>query len=174
MKPFRRVLVPFLLSYLLYGAFVFATSLDLPDPVASHFNGAGRPDGWMSRARYLLFISLFGFCFPLVIAASTSITRLLPDRFINIPHRSHWLAPERRAATFDFLTRHSFAFGHVAIGFVGGVHWTVARANQHHPPRLEGFLLLPIVLLFLAATAFYIYRLVNHFRFPDDGNEAAG
>ncbi len=174
MKPFRRVLVPFFLSYLIYGAFVFSTSLDLPDPVASHFNGAGRPDGWMSRAQYLIFIGLFGFFFPLVIAASTSITRLLPDKFVNIPNRDYWLAPERRSATFDFLTRHSFAFGHVAIGFVGGVHWTVTRANRHHPPHLEGYLLLPIVLLFLAATAFYIYRLISHFRCPDDGTGKGG
>jgi len=42
----------------------FSVSL-LPDRTATHFNGAGQADGWMSRSEHFLFMGAFGLLCPL-------------------------------------------------------------------------------------------------------------
>ena len=76
----------------------------LPARVASHFDGAGRANGWMSRDAMLgwqlgtvLFIAAR---FEGIVA----LQPLLPAEVVNLPHRDYWLAPERRAATDAWIS----------------------------------------------------------------------
>ena len=87
----------------------------LPESVATHFNGAVRPDGWMSRSDHQSFMLKFGLLFPLFVVVLCFATRFVPANLINVPHREYWLAPERRKETFDYLFRHSLWFACLAM-----------------------------------------------------------
>lgn len=52
---------------------------------------------------------------------------------INIPHREHWLAPERRTATLVSLGEHTSGMGLAMIALLAGVFWRVALP-QWQPP----------------------------------------
>ena len=71
----------------------------LPARVATHFDSAGLPNGWMERDVHLMFsVGLVAFLSALFLLARFSITRLPPSR-LNIPNKAYWLAPERRDET---------------------------------------------------------------------------
>ena len=54
-----------------------ATSADLPARIASHFDGGGRPNGWMSRSSYLtpLILALIGLFLAGIAAWMLSLLR---------------------------------------------------------------------------------------------------
>jgi hypothetical protein len=75
----------------------------LPDRVASRFDFAGRPVGWMSRESMLgwqLFAILF---IAGMLEGIARLNRFIPDENINLPHREHWLGPAQRQATMDWI-----------------------------------------------------------------------
>ncbi len=109
----------------------------LPQRVASHFNNAGQPDGWMSRDAHTLsqvgitlFIALLFFTLAMFLPR-------LPDRFINLPHRDYWLAPTRRGETFAWLSSALLWLGAALQIFLGWVFSEVARANLSAQPALK-------------------------------------
>ena len=56
-----------------------ATVALLPDSVATHFAGGGRPNGWMTREGYRVFMLLFVTLLPLFMVAMAGwLPRLFP------------------------------------------------------------------------------------------------
>ena len=94
---------------------------ELPDTVASHFGPGGRADGWSSKGSFftllgavVALLGALGFGLPLLVG-------VLPSSLVNLPHREHWLAPERLAETRAALRAYLawFLVGTlVLIGFV--------------------------------------------------------
>ena len=83
----------------------------LPDVVASHFNGRGVPNGWQSKpAFFMVFVgvavlaAVVGFGIPRIIAA-------VPPQLINLPNKRYWLAPEHLAETMETLNAYFARFG---------------------------------------------------------------
>ena len=83
----------------------------LPRVVASHFDGAGAPNGWSGRDGF--FTLYLGMVLLLVI-----VFVLLPrwsENRINfgtkIPHSAYWLAPARIDATKSFFRRQMMLLG---------------------------------------------------------------
>jgi Protein of unknown function (DUF1648) len=130
------------LLFLLLVAAVVAQALwqhdRLPERVATHFDAAGRPDGWMSRdnqTKAHLGLVL------LIAALLEGLARLgprLPDALVNLPHRDHWLAPERRAATHAWIAGLVRLLGCVLLGFFLALFHLVYRANLSSTPMLTG------------------------------------
>src|SRR2546423_1804970 len=102
-----RAPVVVLLLFVAAAAIDYALYLRLmPDRVATHFSGAGLPNGWMSRRQLALFdVGLLGFLLLLLIGLGL-LGRFLPPTLINVPHRDYWFAPERRRESADRLFRH--------------------------------------------------------------------
>jgi len=75
----------------------------LPEQVASRFDFAGRPAGWMSRQAMLGWELAALLFIAGLLEGIARINRLIPDENINLPHRDYWLSPERRQATMDWL-----------------------------------------------------------------------
>lgn len=98
----ERNLVPFLVLVLLcagYLIFVAGSASLLPEPVAMHFNAGGQADHWISRSHTVVFWETLGVGVPVFFIVSALLTGLIPARFVNLPHREHWLAPERKTQT---------------------------------------------------------------------------
>jgi serine/threonine-protein kinase len=151
-----------LLYLCFFGCLAFSGS-QLPSRVATHFDGNGRPDGWMSRTAHLRFMTMFGLGFPLFVPALMYATRFLPDRFYNLPHRDYWLAPARRTEALAYLFRHSLWFASMALCFVIGIHFSIIHANNLPQVQLSTLLVLALAGCFLAGTAVWGVSLFRHF-----------
>ena len=154
-----------LIALLLAAAvFVLLSGSALPPVVASHFAASGDANGCMPRRLYLGFMLALTVGLPLLLVCAHGAVRFLPPRFINLPHREYWLAPERRAATFAFLQAQSTYLAALLAVFLCFVHWLVVRANAVQPPRLSGPLFVAGLILFLLALVVWIRAFLVHFR----------
>ena len=128
------------------AAVVVATAAGLPDPVATHFSGSGRANGWTSRAGYVALMGTLTLVVPLVAWLSLAWLPRRWPRLLNLPHRDYWFAPERRDATLDRLGRFGLALGFAALALMVSVHAGVVDANGRVPPAAGGAILaLPAV-----------------------------
>ena len=116
----------FLSLLIVVGAFIAATTGQLPARVASHFGPGDLPNGWMSRDGYLVFMLGFGLLLPPVVGAIGWLPKIAP-RAINIPHRDFWLAPSRRDATLAALAAHACWLGCLLVLFIAGTHYAYSK-----------------------------------------------
>jgi serine/threonine-protein kinase len=154
------------LLYLCFLGYLAMSYGQLPDRVATHFDGSGRPNGWMSRSFHLWFTLVLGLAFPLIVTVILFLTRFLPDSLINIPRRDYWLSAERRTDTFAYLFRQSLWFACIGVCFVTAIHFLIVQANLNlHPPGyLSTPLLLGVVGGFLVALAAWAIAMIRYFR----------
>ena len=136
MKRYISMLI-FLAVLIAAGVFVFSSSGALPERVASHFGSSGAADSFMSRGGYVTFMLVFVVGLPLVMTGIMTLVFRSVTTSLNIPNRDYWLAPERRADTVAFLTRHNMRFGACLAIFLSYVHWLVVQANLRQPAELS-------------------------------------
>ena len=136
MKRYISMLI-FLAVLIAAGVFVFSSSGALPERVASHFGSSGAADSFMSRGGYVTFMLVFVVALPLVMTGIVTLVFRSVTTSLNIPNRDYWLAPERRADTVAFLTRHNMRFGACLAIFLSYVHWLVVQANLRQPAELS-------------------------------------
>ena len=163
----KTLLTPALILGLLYVCFLgylATSSSQLPRRVATHFDASGRPNGWMSRDAHLRGMLVFGLGFPLFVPVLVYVSRFLPDRFYNLPHRDYWLAPARRPETMAYLLRHSLWFSSMALCFVIGINASIIHANSLAQAHLSTLLALSLVGCFLAGTAVWAVSMIRHFK----------
>ena len=151
------------LLYLCFFGCLAHSSSQLPSRVATHFDGSGRPNGWMSRTAHLRLMIVFGLGFPLFVPALICACRLLPGRFYNLPHRDYWLAPARRTETMAYLLQHSLRFASKALCFVIVIHFSIIQANNLAQIHLSGLLVLALAGCFLGGTAMWGVSMSRHF-----------
>jgi uncharacterized membrane protein len=148
------------LIYLAFLVFIAWSASGLPDLVATHFDWNGHADSWMRRPVYLAFISGLPAALALFLVVLGRLTRTMPVRFVNLPRRDFWLAPQRRAMTAAFLTRRLIGLASVLTGFFAGLHGLTVVANRVQPPNLPMGPLLGLVIVFMAALMLWITHLL--------------
>ena len=151
------------LLYLCFFGYLAASSSQLPSRVATHFDGHGRPNGWMSRDAHLRSMIVFGLAFPLFVPAIVYASRFLPDQLYNLPHRDYWLAPARRPETMAYLFRHSLWFASMALCFVIGIHFSIIHANSLAHAQLSTLWVVALAGCFLAGTVVWGVSMIGHF-----------
>ena len=167
MSRFQISIALLVLLFVGFGASLLATASQLPERVATHFNAAGEPNGWMSRSDCLAFMAGFGVAFPLFMIGICWSVRFLPVWMINLPHKEYWLANERRVESVDYVFRHSIWLSCLGLGFVIGLHWATTFSNQRQPVTLPVEWILSITGLFLSGVAAWVVCLYRRFRLPD-------
>ena len=161
----HSVLIPLTLIVMLWGifaGFVYFTSAQLPDRVATHFNASGIPNGWMTRGTHIEFTLLMGLVIPAFVLALFSLVRRFPG-LMNIPYKDYWLAPERRQQTFNFIQQQGFRFAAMFILFFAGIHWSILCANRQNPAILSNTQVGWIGGAFTAAAALWVLVFIVHF-----------
>ena len=110
----------------------------LPERLATHFDGAGRANGWMSKDGFFVFhfvlLGLFGAIFGLL---PRWLSRI-PNSLINLPHKDYWLAPERRADSLAAVADAMAFLGALTLVFFAILGELTFRANLLPEPRLGG------------------------------------
>jgi hypothetical protein len=156
-----------LLGTVLAGAvFIAATSGALPPRVATHFGAGGSANGWMPRDGYAWTMGVVQVVLPFALFGALGHLPKRAERYVNLPHRDYWLAPERRAATVAALRGHGAAMGIVTALLLIGVHAAILDANSRVPPRLDepvfigGLAAFVVALLAISASLFRKFRRV--------------
>ncbi|HOB75674.1 MAG TPA: DUF1648 domain-containing protein [Phycisphaerae bacterium] len=101
----------------------------IPDRVASHFGVEGRADGWTTKRS---FFASVGGCYgvtALVFLATGYAVKRSPVRWISLPNKEYWTAPEREQQTRAWLYRHILWFGCSMLALLMVFHFLTCRAN---------------------------------------------
>ena len=153
------------------GAAVYFSSYypQLPDVVASHFNGRGVANGWQSKPAFFgLFVAMsvlaaaVGFGIPRIIAT-------LPLQLINLPNKRYWLAPEHLAETMEFLGAY-FAWFSCAVLLIMILTFDYAIQSNLHPSNRPDISRMWYLLVgFSAFIIVWIARMFMRFGRPPEG-----
>ena len=136
----------------------------LPARVASHFGANGLASGFMARDVYLALAIAMVIVPPALVGLTIALSLRFFPGFLNLPNRGYWLAPERRAATAEYLNGHS-AWLAALLGLFGlAVHLLVIRANRSVPPELDPGPFFAVLLAFGFAMVAWIAALARRFR----------
>jgi serine/threonine-protein kinase len=137
----------------------------LPERVATHFDGSGKPNGWMHRDNAALLMVGFETLMPAIFLGIAYAIYFIPSQFINIPHREFWLAPDKREASIAFVARSTAAFSlAISLFFIGMNHLTYL-ANQSGG-NLNPLWFWTLMACFLVFTALWVLGLMLRFRIP--------
>ena len=111
----------------------------LPEQVASHFDAAGRADGWSSRDSFLALNLAFVVGMALLFLGVTVLINKVPNDWINLPNKDYWLAPERRAATLDAISGQMEWLAAATVALMLGLTQLTIQANLESAPALPGY-----------------------------------
>lgn len=135
----------------------------LPDVLASHFNGRGVPNGWQSKPAFFMLLvgvgvlaAAVGFGIPRMIA-------VLPPQLINFPNKHYWLAPEHLAETMESLKAYFAWFGCAVFLMVMLTFDYAIQSNLHPDNRPDASRMWYILGGFLVFTVVWIARMFTRF-----------
>ncbi len=107
----------------------------LPARVMSHFDAAGRPNGWMTRDAFLAWQAGTLLFLAALFEGIVLLQSRLPKELVNLPHRDYWLAPERRAATDAWVSGLVLTIGCLLMAFFMALFHQIYRANLAGGPQ---------------------------------------
>ena len=140
----------------------------LPDTMAAHFDGAGRPNGWSSRQAffglYLFLAALMSFVFFLF---PRMLGRFSPS-LINIPNRGYWLAPVRKNRALAMLDEEMGWFGIATLVLMCSAIQLAIQANLSGRGALHSAAMWVLLGGFAAYTVFWLVRIHRRFRVPSE------
>lgn len=131
------------LPWLVFLAIVVVLSISwwrsydpMPERMASHFNAAGVPNGWMPKNQFLLVNVM------VVLAAAFSgfyparMIATLPSSKINLPNKEYWLSPAHSQETIAYFAQWFAWFGCALLLLLMLVMQLVIAANRSPTPTL--------------------------------------
>lgn len=161
--------IAFLLSFAANVALDLMSLAILPARVAIHFGSGGLPNGWASNAfNTLALLGLHGFLFCAFVFTPRLIFAV-PARWVNLPNKSYWLAPENRRRTAALLDSQMAQFGTALLLFLFAVGLLALRANRSISVRLNERAFLLFLSLFLVFTIAWCVAFYRRFRLPPAG-----
>ena len=158
-----RIIIYFLIGILIAQTVFYYSSL--PEIMASHFDGAGNPNGWMSKSFFLI---IQGALLLLIICISFFLPKLInktPHKWINLPNKDYWLVKERREETITTIAKyHEWFCISLLILFIA-VNQLVFQANLEKKP-LPSAPMWVILGLFFTFVIIWLILFIGQFRKP--------
>lgn len=131
----------------------------MPDVMASHFDGNGRPNGWMTKTTF------FGIHVAMMMLMVISFlyfpkqTRRFPTGRWSIPDRDYWFAPERVKETLRNIRIQMLVVGIATVLLLLATIQLAIVANLNTPtvlsPVLGWFLIAYFVFMAIWLVAFF-------------------
>ena len=110
----------------------------LPETIATHFDGNGKADGWTARASFTGFSLAMGFGVPAFVIGLMYAVRFFPAKCLNVPNPGYWRSPENYRRACDFLFLSSLWFGSAFMLWQMLFSRLIVEANRASPPHLDG------------------------------------
>ncbi|CAN5787004.1 hypothetical protein BH20ACI4_BH20ACI4_32940 [soil metagenome] len=154
-----------IILFFLIGAFVSQCVYyypNLPEKMASHFNGFGEPNDWMSKQSFFLLEMVILGLIILEFTFLPWIIGKMPGRLINMPNKNYWFADERRAETINII-RHFFEwFSAALLALFISINQFVFRANlTGENLSSKSWLILGVFLIFVVV---WLIKFLRRFR----------
>jgi len=152
-------------AVLAVGAAIYFSTyyVQMPDVVASHFNGRGVPNGWQTKSAFFglftgmsVLAAVLGFGIPRIIAS-------VPPQLINLPNKQYWLGPEHQAETMAFLKAYFAWFGCAVFLIMILTFDCAIQSNLHPDHRPDVSRMWYILAGFLALMVVWIIRMFARF-----------
>jgi len=135
----------------------------LPDRVASHFNGSGAADGWMSRdANFFLSAGLLIGLTAMFSCLGVMMKRL-PQRWINLPKKDYWFTAERQEETRLHLAKWAWTFGALLNLFLIFVFHQAFLANVSEPVAMDNTVMSAGLVVYLVVSLGSVFTLLIRF-----------
>jgi len=110
---------------------------DLPARVATHFDMAGKANGWMSRKDHGFFMLLFGLGVPGFAVFMWSLLRRLPPTWVNVPKADFWRSPENFPLACEIMNQWGRWQATGLLIWMTLLNYQIVTANRASPPRLD-------------------------------------
>ncbi|MEZ5428051.1 MAG: DUF1648 domain-containing protein [Pyrinomonadaceae bacterium] len=156
-----RIIIFFLIGVLVAQCVYYYPNL--PEKMASHFNAAGEPNGWMSKNVFFIFEAGL---LLLILAEFTLIPFLIrrsPAKMINLPNKDYWLAPERRDEAFAVIGNYFDWFSVLLAALFIAVNQLVFQANLARE-NISPLAIWVVLCGFLAFVIFWLVKFVRRFK----------
>ena len=140
----------------------------LPERVATHFNGSGNADGFGDKGVNLILAAGLHIFLTALFLAIPFLMKVSSVNLVNLPHREYWLAPERKEETIIRITGKVYRYGAAVNLFFICINYLIFKANQTIPPGLDLTLFLTLMTVFFAYTLYWVLDLYKKFRKPKD------
>lgn len=161
----RTILVLlFMINIVTAGVFWVAC----PGNVATHFGFGGQPDGWgpawanfamIAGVNVLLFVIFF--FIPVLV-------RIIPGKFINLPHKDYWLREENRPRYIEILTHKSYLMGILTLSMMLATMIFAMQANLAKPVRLSQTPFLCMLGVYFVCVIIWVVKFYIDFRVPKE------
>lgn len=159
--------VAFVLGFVANVVLAILSLVILPDRVAVHFGPGGMPDGWApSYVNSLFFLGMHTLLF-LLLSFSPRLMFIFPARWVNLPNKQFWLAPENRDRAVGKLSALMDSFGAALFLYLLVIQLLTIQANLSVPVRLNERVFLAFLVLFLGYTGVWCVAFFRSFRLPD-------
>ena len=170
----KRRLLPVLL---VAAATVFAVThfmwlAQMPERIASHFNAAGRVNGWMTRGEHGVWMLLFGLGEPAFVLTLIWAMRFLPANLMNVPKRDYWHKAENYPKACAIMLAWAQGLAVAMLVWNTLFNWQIVRANRSSPPRLANADMGLLTAVFVAVIAGSIAWLIWRFTRTGDATPA--
>lgn len=109
----------------------------LPNRIASHFNGRGVADGWMPKPSFTMTMLAVGFGVPAFVMAIMFSIRFFPAKYLNVPNPAYWREPTNYRKACDFLFISSLWFASAFLLWQTFFSQLIVSANLVSPPQLN-------------------------------------
>jgi len=132
---------------------------DLPETVPTHFDFAGQPDNYSSKASFLtlwiILIISINIWFPLI----GLLIRKLPKSLVNIPNKYYWYSTPDRIEKMTGITKTMLAmlFSLINLMFIYIFHHTY-EISMHGESTLPMWVIFIPIMLVMILPIIYLYK----------------
>jgi uncharacterized membrane protein len=139
----------------------------LPQTVASHFDGAGNPNGCSSKEQLIGIYFVVIFMMSLSYLGLPLLLKYIPVSFINFPKKDYWLAPERKETTLFFFAEKMLEFGNATTLFLIITFQLTFEANLNSTRHFSSVTMWMLLGGYLFFVVMWIIRLISRFHKTD-------
>jgi uncharacterized membrane protein len=143
----------------------------LPPVVASHFDGAGAPNGWSSRRAYGILLGAIGVLLPLGIVMLVNALTQRGPQLLNIPAREYWRRPEHSLEAVRRVRAYMWWLGCIMTGTALAAHGLILKAHGSAPPHLSTAGIMTLLGGLLLAIGFWMVGWYRVLRPPGAGQD---
>jgi ammonia channel protein AmtB len=126
----------------------------------------GRADSWAPKEiNCLLFFGIDVLLF-LLFWYSPALVMKTPAKWVNLPHKSYWLAEENKPLTRQKMESLMSEFGVAFFVYFFFISILTVDANLSDPVKLNESLFLAFLIIFLIYTVYWCIKFYKSFRVP--------